>query len=148
MRFTLVAVVSIFAVLLITTHTTANSNLTTVPRAFVATIQGAYTPPPASAERKAILDAYRAKWKQSSGITNTDVVFVVSYLKVHNSWAWLDVRPQSSDGSQQYEGEQGLLRKKSGTWRVLERTAGYDTEYFRKLKKKYPSVPTDIFPEP
>lgn len=145
MRFTLV---SVFAVLLIATNTIANSDPAVGQRAFLAIAQGAYTPSPASAERKAILDAYRAKWKQSSGNTNTDVVFVVSYLKVHNGWAWLDVRPQSSDGSQQYEAEQGLLRKKGGKWRVLERTAGYSVEYFRKLKRKYPSVPTDIFPAP
>jgi hypothetical protein len=143
LRFTLV---STLAVMLITTNIIANSGPTT-ERALAEAFQGAYTPLPASAERKAILDAYRAKWKQG-GNKNADVVFVVNNLKVHKGWAWLDVRPQSSDGSQQYEAEQGLLRKKGGKWRVVERTAGYSVEYFRKLKRKYPSVPSDIFPSP
>jgi hypothetical protein len=134
------------ALLLITIGTTANLGQTTQPLAL--TIQEAYTPPAGSAERKAIADAYRVKWKQGGGNTITDVVFVITYLKVHNGWAWLDVKPQSSDGSQQYEPEQGLLRKKGGKWRVVERTAGYDDGYFQKLKKKYPSVPAGIFPQP
>ena len=115
-----------------------------MPRPATA-IQATYTPPPGSAERKAILDAYRAAWKK--GGTIKDVTFVVNNLKVHNGWAWLDVKPQSSDGSQNYEGEQGLLRKKNGKWRVLDRTAGYDAKYFKKLKSKYPGVPSDIFPQ-
>ena len=141
LRFTLVP---LLVVLLITINITANPSPTT-ERALAEAFQGAYTPSPASAERKAILDAYRVRWKKG-GNTAGDVVFVVSQLKVHRGWAWLDVRPQSSDGSQQYESEQGLLRKKGGKWRVLERSAGYSAEYFRKLKRKYRSVPTDIFP--
>jgi hypothetical protein len=138
---------STLVMLFIITGAAANPGQTTQP-SFAAIKQGAYTPSAGSAERKAIVDAYRAKWKQQGGNTITDVVFVISYLKVHKGWAWLEVRPQSSNGSQQYEAEQGLLRKKGGKWRVLERTAGYNAEYFRKLKKKYPSVPTDIFPAP
>jgi hypothetical protein len=141
------ALAPVIVVLLITADTTVNPDLTIGQRAFAATTQGTYTPAPASAERKAILDAYRAKWKQG-GNKGADVVFVVNDLKVQKGWAWLNVRPQSSDGSQQYEAEQGLLRKKGGKWRVLERTAGYSVEYFRKLKRKYPSVPTDIIPAP
>jgi len=143
-RFTLA---SLFTTLLVITNTTANPSPTIAGRPFVATLQGAYTPSPGNAERKAILDAYRARWKQG-GNENMDVVFVVSYLKVHNGWAWLDVSPQSSDGSQHYEAERGLLRKKGGKWRVLERAGDYSVEYFRQLKRKYPSVPTDIFPPP
>jgi hypothetical protein len=134
---------STLAMLLIATGATANPGQITQPLSLTA--QGAYTPPPGSAERKAIADAYRAKWKQG-GNTITDVVFVITYLKVRKGWAWLEVKPQSSDGSQQYEAEQGLLRKTGGKWRVSERTAGYDAAYFQKLRKKYPSVPANIFP--
>jgi hypothetical protein len=117
-----------------------------VRQAFAANEQSAYTPPAGSAERKNILDAFRAAWIGQGSSPITDVVFVVNNLKVRNGWAWLDVNPQSSDGSQQFEGEQGLLRKKNGKWKVIERTAGWDAAYFKKLKAKYPTVPLDIFP--
>lgn len=106
---------------------------------------GAHTPPAGSLERKAILDAYRAVWKGEDENAISDVVFVVNNLKVDKEWAWLDVNPQSSDGSQQYEGEQALLYKKHGRWVVMDRTAGADGDYFKKLKIKFPSVPFDIF---
>lgn len=107
--------------------------------------QEAYTPPKGSDERKAIMDAYRSVWKAQGGNNLTDVVFVVSYLKVQQGWAWLEVSPQSADGSQQYEPEQGLLRLRNGKWRVMDRTSGADKRYFRRLKTKYPAVPVDIF---
>jgi len=104
----------------------------------------AHTPPKGSAERQAILDAYRAEWTKDA--LTKEVIFVVNRLKVHDGWAWLDVNPRSSDGSQQFEQEQGLLRKEGEGWKVLERTSGFSAKYFKKLKGKYPAVPSDIFP--
>jgi hypothetical protein len=104
----------------------------------------AYTPPPGSIERKAILDAYRAEWTKPDSIK--DVIFVVTHLKVHDGWAWLEVNPKSSDGSQQFESEQGLLHKEGAGWKVLQRKSGTTARYFKNLKAKFPAVPTDIFP--
>lgn len=107
------------------------------------TIQGAYTPSAGSVERKAILDALRVEMARND---SRELTFVVQYLKVHNGWAWVTVNPQSPSGDQRYESESALLRKRRGGWRVLERSAGGDAKYFRKLKSKYKSVPFDIFP--
>lgn len=107
------------------------------------TAQGAYTPSAGSAERQAIMDALRAKMKRND---SRELTFVVQYLKVHNGWAWVTVNPQSPSGDQQYESESALLRKRGKTWRVYERSAGGDAAYFKKLKAKYKSVPSDIFP--
>jgi len=104
----------------------------------------AYTPPSGSAERKSILDAYRAEYTKDA--LTKDVIFVVTHLKVHDGWAWLEVNPKSSDGSQQFEPEQGLLRKEGSGWKVLQRKSGVTARYFKNLKAKYPAVPTDIFP--
>lgn len=103
-----------------------------------------YTPPSGSAERRAILDAYRTEYTKDALTKN--VIFVVKYLKVHDGWAWLEVNPKSSDGSQQFEQEQGLLRKEGAEWKVLQRKSGVTARYFKNLKAKYPAVPTDIFP--
>ncbi|HMG03907.1 MAG TPA: hypothetical protein VK581_00515 [Chthoniobacterales bacterium] len=105
---------------------------------------GAYTPPPGSTERKAILDAYRAEWTTPDSIK--DVIFVVTHLKVHDGWAWLEVNPRSSDGSQRFESEQGLLHKEGAGWKVLQRKSGTTARYFKNLKAKFPAVPADIFP--
>lgn len=138
------ALISALALSVISISAADNRSQTVLPGAIAPSMQGAYTPAAGSPERKAILDAYRARWKQGGEIA--DVVFVVNDLKVHRGWAWLNVSPQSSNAGQQYEAEQGLLRKRGGRWRVLERTAGFTDAYIRKLKKKYPSVPSDIFP--
>jgi len=104
----------------------------------------AYTPPSGSAERKSILDAYRAEYTKDA--LTKDVIFVVKHLKVHDGWAWLEVNPRSADGSQQFESEQGLLHKEGGGWKVLQRKSGTTARYFKNLKAKFPAVPIDIFP--
>lgn len=108
-----------------------------------ATAQGAYTPSKGSAERQAIMDSLRAVMKRND---SRERIFVVQYLRVHNGWAWATVNPQSPSGDQQYESESALLRKRGRSWKVLERSAGGDAAYFKKLKSKYKSVPSDIFP--
>jgi hypothetical protein len=108
----------------------------------------AYSPPKGSAERTAILQAtHQALAKQ--GLKN--VVLVVPYLKVNGGWAWIQVNPQSADGSQHYESQSGLLHEQAKKWTLLEwmpAEEGTDVKkYFKDLKAKYPSAPADIFPE-
>jgi hypothetical protein len=108
----------------------------------------AYTPPKGSAERTAILQAtHEALPKQ--GLKN--VVLVVPYLKVDGGWAWIQVNPQSADGTQHYESQSGLLQQKAKKWTLLEwmpAEEGTDLKkYFKDLKVKYPSAPADIFPQ-
>ncbi len=116
---------------------------------------GAYTPPPGSPERKEILDALRQMVKNMSGL---DVVFVIKYFKVQDSWAWIQTEPQSADGKSHYEPISGLLKKENGAWKYLygppeggvceEDPDCADPErFFRKLKSKYPSAPPGIFPK-
>jgi hypothetical protein len=108
----------------------------------------AYSPPKGSAERTAILHAtHEALAKQ--GLKN--VVLVVPYLKLNGGWAWIQVDPQSADGTQHYESQSGLLQEKARKWTLLEwmpAEEGTDAKkYFKALKAKYPSAPADIFPE-
>jgi hypothetical protein len=108
----------------------------------------AHTPAKGSAERAAILSGvHKALDKQ--GLKK--VVLVVPYLKVHGGWAWIQVNPQSADGTQHYESQSGLLREKAGKWTLLEwmpAEEGTDlAKYFHDLKAKYPAAPADIFPK-
>lgn len=111
-----------------------------------------YTPAPGTTERKAILDAMRAKHPDLG-----DIVYVVSYLKVNKGWAWLNAAAQSRDGRNHYEGEQALLHKIHGRWKVVEMRPGGEEcasdpscannhKYFKKLKTRHPTVPMNIFP--
>jgi hypothetical protein len=111
----------------------------------------AYTPQPGSVERKAILDALRAWVKQQHHV---DVIFVVTYLKVKNGYAWVHTLPQSKDGSSRYEDISALLKKDQGRWEVAEIPCGEednpdcigDPGYFDGLKERFPGMPEDILP--
>ncbi len=103
-----------------------------------------YAPAKGSKERKAIMDAMRAKGDDQ------DRVFVVRRLKVSDGWAWLDANPQSSDGSNKYEPESALLQKQGSRWRVLDQPCGeadcdFDAEVDR-IRADYPDAPEAIFP--
>ena len=79
-------------------------------------------------------------------------MLIVPYLKVHNGWAWIQVNPQSADGTQHYESQSGLLQEKTtNKWTLLESMPAEEgtdyTKYFKNLKAKYPSAPADIFPQ-
>ena len=124
-----------------------------MPRSFAAFDQGAYTPPKASAERKAILDAYREARKQPGEDATKGIVFVVDYMKVHRGWAWITVTPQSPAGDQHYESESALMHKEDGQWKLKARQSSEegdedsdDKKFFRKLKTRFPSMPPDILP--
>jgi uncharacterized protein YceK len=114
-----------------------------------ASVNTAHTPPEGSAERNAILQAvHHALARQG----RKNLVLIVPHLNVHNGWAWIQVNPQSADGTQHYESQSGLLQEKTtNKWTLLEwmpAEEGTDyKKYFKNLKAKYPSAPPDIFPQ-
>jgi hypothetical protein len=114
-----------------------------------ASVNTAHTPPDGSAERNAILQAvHHALARQG----RKNLVLIVPYLKVHNGWAWIQVTPQSANGTQHYESQSGLLQEKTtNKWTLLEWMPAEEgtnyTKYFKNLKAKYPSAPPDIFPQ-
>ena len=113
-----------------------------------ASVNTAHTLPDGSAERNAILQAVHHALALQG---RKNLVLVVPYLKVHNAWAWIQVSPQSPDGRQHYESQSGLLQQTANKWMLLEwmpAEEGTDyPKYFKKLKAKYPSAPSDIFPQ-
>jgi hypothetical protein len=124
-----------------------------VERPHAAQADSAYTPARGSAERKAILDAMRAHRRR---FDPRPVTFVVSRMRVQRGWAWLSVQPQSPDGRSRYEGEDALLRRRSGRWAVAEvmPAAGEregtaleeDCAWFLDLRRRFPSLPAAILP--
>ena len=112
------------------------------------TVQPPYTPPKGDADRSAIMDAQRA-WMASRGLPS-NVVFVVDWLRLSSGWAYSVCRPQSPDGSSQYEGIMFLLRDRSG-WAVVdvfgvEGEMSEDIDPTATLIARNPGVPTVIFP--
>lgn len=114
-----------------------------------------HTPPPGSAERKAILDALRRDYIQPH---KGQLTFKVRYLKAHNGWAWIYADPQSSEAGDEF-GETGgfLLHITSDGWKVMplptmpdDPSDPEDLVFSRAeakvIQRKYPSVPLDIFP--
>lgn len=113
-----------------------------------------HTPSAGSAERRLIVDSLREDYVQPHKGTLT---FVVNYLKVNRGWAWIYAEPQSSDPSDRFGETNGFLfQKERGKWRRMNLPERFDDpnkeldypsrEDIRKIKRKYPSVPTDIFP--
>lgn len=111
----------------------------------------AFTPPPGSVLRKAVLDALREEVFRVHGL---DVRFVVEYLSVKGNWAWVDTLPESPDGRQHYEDIAALLKYEKGGWTVVETPCTeienpdcYNgTEYFYGIQSRFPEVPLEIFP--
>jgi hypothetical protein len=118
----------------------------------IGQVNDVLTPPTGSSERKLILDALRSTMRNMHDL---DMVFVVTYLKVRNNWAWIDTLPQSPDGKNRYEGVSALLRKRGTTWEVAEIACAEEDnnlcigrpEYFSLLKKRFPHLPAEILPE-
>jgi hypothetical protein len=114
-----------------------------------------HTPAKGSLERKAIMDALRDDFFKQSG---QRVVFQVNHLKVHQGWAWADVTPLDDKGQAIAEGGPALLHDVKGAWAVVDLSVVADDPddplgpmdpsplYIKNLQKKYPGVPTDIFP--
>jgi len=138
-----------FAVLLLAGHAGGAH----VQRPRVAQADSAYTPARGGAERKAILDAVRAHRRR---FDSRPVTFVVRHLRVQRGWAWLAVQPQSPDGRSRYEGEDALLRRRSGRWAVVEVMPAFgeregtaleeDCAWFQDLRRRFPALPPAILP--
>ena len=111
--------------------------------------QRAYTPPPGSPERKAIMDVLRVPVEAD---LRQKVVFKVQHLRIVGPWAFarvVPIRPNGSDidysrtkyrddleeGAFDAEGE-ALLRNDGRGWRLLEwRFGASDTEVDIWLEK-------------
>ena len=119
----------------------ASVSAAAAPSAFAAKV---YTPPKGSTERKAIMNALRAKGDDQ------DRIFVVRYLKVSQGWAWATVDPQSSDGQNHYETESALLRKTGKTWKVIDQPCSEadcdGDEEIARIQDENPDAPEEIFP--
>jgi hypothetical protein len=120
-----------------------------------------HTPAEGSAERGAILDGLRQHWQASrnpdDGKTyRGKITFRVSYLKVHNGWAWVQAEPRSSISKEGFPENSGfLLQLKAGRWEVMklppmddngDGASNPSSADLARIKKMYPSVATDIIP--
>lgn len=117
-----------------------------------------HTPPMGSPERQGLMDALREQYGKSHPFRG-NITFVVNYLKVHNGWAWTYPEPRSTDPQDQFGENSGfLLHKVNGQWQVMKvppmvddpddpENLDYPTRKdVERMKKMYPSIPTDIFP--
>jgi hypothetical protein len=75
-----------------------------------------HTPAVGTGERKAIMDGMRNWVLQQHQI---EAIFVVNALLVKDGYAWVNVNPQSPDGSAQYEPLSGVLKLDGGVWRMV-----------------------------
>lgn len=115
------------------------------------------TPPPGSAERKAILDVLRipveAELKQN-------VVFVIGKLNVGSGWAFMAGNPQRKDGKAiDYRGTRyqeavqagmfddnicALLKKEAGGWKVIRYVLGATDVAWDGWDREF-GVPAELF---
>jgi hypothetical protein len=116
-----------------------------------------HVPEKGSVERKAIADALRAPVEKR---LKQPVIFKIDHLKVQNNWAFLNGRPQKSDGSAiDYtntvyqdavdsgafdDGIVALLRKVNGKWTVVQYVIGATDVPYVDWDKKY-RAPKGIF---
>ena len=109
----------------------------------------AFTPPPGSPVRKAILAPLRAFLKDNLQV---EAVFVVRWLKVKDGWAWVETDPQSKDGREKYEPFLALVKKKQKCWTIVEippleeDSPPVGDAYFERLLKAHPGLPREVFP--
>jgi hypothetical protein len=107
------------------------------------------TPPPGSAERKAIMDQIRVPCEKD---LKQKVVFKVDLLKISGEWAAARVTPVRPDGGQidyrktkykeAFEADafesngEAFLRKMNGMWKLLHwRFGGTDTELIEWVRE-------------
>jgi len=119
-----------------------------------------HTPPEGSAERGAVLEGLRRHWQASrtpDGKTyRGKITFRVSYLKVHNGWAWVNADSRSSLPKEGFPENSGfLLQLKAGRWQVMKTPPmddngdgafGPSPGDLVRMRKMYPSIATDIIP--
>jgi hypothetical protein len=120
-----------------------------------------HTPAEGSAERTAILDGLRRHWQTTLNPDNGKpyggkITFRVSYLKVHNGWAWVYAEPRSSLPKEGFPENSGfLLQLKAGRWEVMKLPTMDDNgdgafnpspADVARIKKMYPSMAADVIP--
>jgi hypothetical protein len=120
-----------------------------------------HTPAEGSAERTAILDGLRRHWQTTRNPDDGKayrgkITFRVSYLKVHNGWAWVQAEPRSSISKEGFPENSGfLLQLKAGQWAVMKMPAMDDNGDgafnpspgdLERIRKMYPSIASDIIP--
>lgn len=107
----------------------------------------AYSPARGSAIRKAIADGLRRDVGQFAGVY---AVFNFQHLKVNGRWAYAETEPESPDGKNKYEPVAALLKRNGSVWNVVGRVvADGDSSpatALRRVKRRFPSAPRDIFP--
>jgi hypothetical protein len=123
-----------------------------------------HTPEKGSLERQGMMDALRDEFNDRRSPSyqphRGSIIFVVNYLKAHNGWAWTYAEPHSSDTSDSFGENSGfLLHQEGGQWKVMRLpTMGNDPndpenlDYpsrkdVDRIRQKYPTAPTDIFPK-
>jgi hypothetical protein len=131
------------------------------PKQTEAAADKLHTPPEGSAERNAILDGLRRHWQftrnPADGKTyRGKITFHVSYLKVHDAWAWVYAEPHSSLPKEGFPENSGfLLHLKAGRWEVMKLPPMDDNgdgafnpspADLERIKKMYPSIATDVIP--
>lgn len=84
--------------------------------AFPVSAEDVHTPSAGSPERKAIMDGMRDWVMQQHQI---EAIFVINALLVKDGYAWVNVNPQSPDGSAQYEPLSGVLKLEGGSWKMV-----------------------------
>ncbi len=103
-----------------------------------------HTPPPGSAERKAVLDAIRPNAQKQFG---RDVVFVVKSMRVGPTHAFASVEPVRANGAKirmQLVGGMGdayaqaVLEKRAGRWTVLRYVAGASDVWWCEMQDEVP----------
>jgi hypothetical protein len=115
-----------------------------------------HTPAPGSDEHKAILAAVM---KEYEGGEDHPAEFKVNYLKVHKSWAWINVTPLDAVGKQIGDEAPLLFQLDNGNWAsrdlndVVMEGDGHEgphdpsPKYIKALQQKYPGLPMAIIPK-
>lgn len=102
-----------------------------------------YTPAKGTTERKAILDGIR-KYRK-----NSKEVYTPRDFNVRNGWAFVSADDPAEPGVDS-AGFYVLLRKTGGSWKVVDEVNMTEGTNFngevKRLRKKFPKVPSNIFP--
>ncbi len=115
------------------------------------------TPPPGSAERRAVLDAVRPSMEAKIG---PPVVFVVHVIQVWGDWAYVQAVPQRPGGvpidwsrtrfKEDFEKDfmtdivMGLLRNDGGKWTLVDFVLGPTDVFWESWVPKY-RLPRQMF---
>lgn len=124
--------------------------------ATLASGQQVYTPEKGSAERAAILNAFRVPVEKQ---LKQRIVFVTDNFRVRGTWAFVSGRPTTPSGGKPslkgtvFDGEEnmfddnffGLLKKTGGKWKVVTHALGCTDVCYADWWRRY-KAPKAIFP--